>query len=299
MPNPETKGIILIDKPAGISSFAVIKELRKITGIKKIGHTGTLDPFASGLLICLLGSYTRLASIGEAENKSYTATVQLGQQTNTADTEGEVIATAEIPESLPDINQIISDALELECLPVPAFSAIKINGKRAYKYAREEIIIQMPVRSTRILSFEFIPQPDGSIINSKHQISYRCSVSKGTYIRSLSEWLANNLGTVGHTISLRRTSIGMFHVDNAIPLSELSKENWQEHLSHIQVLLHALAAYTISADDLPSVLNGNAIPASEMPCETDKPIMLLSSEGELMALGKMQDNHIKPYLVLS
>jgi len=299
MPNPETKGIILIDKPAGISSFAVIKELRKITGIKKIGHTGTLDPFASGLLICLLGSYTRLASIGEAENKSYTATVQLGQQTNTADTEGEVIATAKIPESLPDINQIISDALELECLPVPAFSAIKINGKRAYKYAREEISIQMPIRSTRILSFEFILFPDGSIMNSTHQISYCCTVSKGTYIRSLSEWLANRLGTVGHTISLRRTSIGMFHVDNAIPLSELSKENWQENLSSYKVLLHEFPAYTVNADDLPSVLNGNAIPASEMPCEPDKPILLLSSDGELLALGKMQDNHIKPYLVLA
>lgn len=299
MPNPETKGIILIDKPAGISSFAVIKELRKITGIRKIGHTGTLDPFASGLLVCLLGSYTRLASIGEAEDKSYTATVQLGQQTNTADTEGEVIATSEVQVTLSDWDAISNDALQLDSLPVPAFSAIKINGKRAYKYAREEISVQMPVRPTQIHSFEFYPYPDGSIVNSEHQVSYSCRVSKGTYIRSLSEWLATRVGTLGHTIALRRTSIGLICVEDAIPLNELTRENWQEHLSSYQVLLHDFPVYTLNATEQQSVNNGNAIPAPEITSESEKPFLLLSPGGELLALGKKQDHIIKPYLVLA
>lgn len=293
-----SKGILAIDKPAGITSFDVIRVLRRLTGIRKIGHTGTLDPFAEGLLICLLGSYTRLASLGEAQDKSYLATVKLGESTTTGDPEGEINARAAVPAVIADPQSIINAALNLHELPVPAHSAIKINGTRAYEYARKNQEITMPIRFTRISSFDLIPWESGALINSGQELRYRCTVSKGTYIRSLSQWLATQLGTVGYTISLRRTSIGRISINAAVALATLSPENWQSYLKPPQIILDSFPHYITTETQELLIKNGNPIfPEPPLPLSA-KPVALYSASGALLALAQQGETSLKPYLVI-
>ena len=292
------KGLLAIDKPVGITSFDVIRRLRKITQIKKIGHTGTLDPFASGLLICLLGSCTRLASIGEAEDKSYLATMKLGISTSTGDTEGEIVATATVPDRIANFQSVRKAALELTELQVPAHSAIKINGTRAYKYARQNIDIDMPVRPIRIGSFDFIPDADGNLISSNNEISYQCTVSKGTYIRSLSIWLAEQFGCLGHTTALRRTSIGKISLSQATALDELSASNWQDKLCSPRLLLGDYPEYILSDAQCSLVQHGNPVTLDAPDITSEKPVALYNGHDVLIALARRQGNTLKPYLVL-
>lgn len=148
-----SNGFLLIDKPEGISSFDVIRKLRKITGIRKMGHTGTLDPFATGLLIVCLGKYTRLAQFIEAHSKVYQVSASFGSKTDTGDPTGKVTETTELPEALPNISDLINSALSLQSLAIPAYSAVKINGKRAYQYAREGKEPDIPDREVTIHEF--------------------------------------------------------------------------------------------------------------------------------------------------
>ncbi len=295
---PFSKGILAIDKPGGITSFDVIRQLRKITGIRRIGHTGTLDPFASGLLICLLGSYTRLASIGEAEDKSYLATLKLGQSSSTGDPEGEICNAAAAPTAIPNPQALINAALELKELPVPSFSAIKINGKRAYEYARKNQDVEMPIRNTKISSFEFIPWENGTLLNDAKELRYKCTVSKGTYIRSLSQWLALQLGTVGYTTSLRRLSIGSTLLESAIDLASLNSENWQSKLLPVQSILAKLPGYLADESQALLVKNGNPINLESPFNEPHEAVAIYSSTHELLALARCQNSILKPYLVI-
>lgn len=200
----KASGFLLIDKPAGCSSFDVIRQLRRITGIKKIGHTGTLDPLATGLLICALGANTRLCKYLEAEDKTYSATVRLGIQTDTGDAEGEIVRESEvIPEQFDEDLRTQVEQLE-ELLP-PQHSALKVRGLPAYAYARRGEEVELAPRPARISEFQILSY-------SPPNLNYVCQVSKGTYIRSLSEFIASCLGTVGHTINLRREAIGTVEV---------------------------------------------------------------------------------------
>lgn len=285
---------IAIDKPAGITSFEVIRCLRRITGIRKIGHTGTLDPFATGLLICCIGSFTRLASFVEAVDKSYLATVQLGQTSTTGDTEG-IIEAVEMPSTFCNYQEIARKAFELSELPVPIYSAVKISGQRAYKLARngEEVII--PPRGVRISQFEFSCWPDGSVINHNNQFSYRCRVSKGTYIRSLSQWLAKQLGTEGYTISLRRVSIGNISIGQALNLENLTAENWQDNLLKPQDVLADVSAVDIDEAEHNIVKNGGDI-CNATP-ETQEPIAMYY-KSVIVAIGELKQGKIHPKIVL-
>ena len=219
----------------------VIRRLRKITGIRKIGHAGTLDPFATGLLICAIGQYTRLLQYAEAMHKSYEATVTFGQDSTTGDPEGELsefFAADIMPSQLSDLPQMV---LSLKELPVPIYSAIKISGKRAYEYARAGKMLEMPIRPMQVFDF--------SILNSNlpHNLSYRITVSKGTYIRAFSEWLALQLGTKGYTTMLRRTAIGNLQVTDAYSLDNL--EAWQDKSIPVSNILNHLPTYTLSPSE--------------------------------------------------
>ena len=303
----EVSAFIAIDKPAGISSFGVISRLRKLTGIRKIGHCGTLDPFATGLLVCCIGSYTRLARFVEAEDKSYLATIQLGKRSSTGDPEGCITETAEIPYSIPNPRQIVDNALLLQELPVPAYSAIKVEGKRAYSLARAGIELAMPKRQTRISLFTFINREDGSLINSLGELSYRCTVSKGTYIRSLSEWLAKQMDTVAYTIQLRRESIGNISINQAVAIGELTNENWQDYLLSTKFVLENLIPRELDESQVKQVLNGGDIellesldgaPQADMLVSERPTYSLYDYTGRLIAIGEEQNMLIHPIIVL-
>jgi tRNA pseudouridine55 synthase len=298
MNNNKQSGFIAIDKPAWISSFDVIRSLRKITGIRKIGHSGTLDPFATGLLVCCIGAYTRLAKYVEAEDKCYSATIKLGEKSETGDPEGAIIETAELPKKPYAINAIVQKAMELTELPIPAYSAIKLDGKRAYALARSGHELEMPVRAMKINEFSFIPHADGSIIDRTGTLSYRCTVSKGTYIRSLSEWLAEQLGTLGYTLTLRRQSIGIISITQAVQLDELNNDNWQNYLLEPKFVLAHLSEYHTKDEDLPRISNGGdlLLPPELLGLQTD--IAMYDTAENLIAIGKAENDKLQPRIVL-
>ncbi len=201
--------LILIDKPKGISSFDVIRALRKKLGIWKMGHAGTLDPNATGLLIIATGAETkRLASLLGLP-KTYEAEILLGKKTDSGDITGVVIEEKSVPAiSELGIKRALDGLIGNHFLRVPIYSAIKKAGKPLYKYARDGEEVEAPIKEMRVIS-AFLLKVDGGVI------SVSLGVSSGSYIRTLAELLAERLGTVGTVLNLRRTSIGDFKIENA------------------------------------------------------------------------------------
>jgi tRNA pseudouridine55 synthase len=195
-------GIVLVDKPAGPSSFALVSDLRRRTGART-GHAGTLDPFATGLLLLLSGSATRLASCFVGLDKRYVTDVDLTARTTTGDPEGEVAERLEPPTREELERRLAGLRGDIE-LPIPATSAVKIGGERAYKLARRGIAVEMPLRRSRVEALDVIAHTGGEV-----RLDLR--VSSGTYVRAI----AHALG--GHCRTLRRLEIGPFSVDEADP----------------------------------------------------------------------------------
>jgi tRNA pseudouridine55 synthase len=193
-------GIVLVDKPAGPSSFAIVADLRRRTGART-GHAGTLDPFATGLLLLLSGRATKLASCFVGLDKRYVTDIDLSARTATGDPEGPIVEERELPSRDELEEQLAALRGEVE-LPIPAASAVKIGGERAYKLARRGVQVDMPTRRSRISALDVITYSDGEV-----RLDLR--VSSGTYIRAV----ADTLG--GHCRTLRRLEIGPFSVDEA------------------------------------------------------------------------------------
>jgi tRNA pseudouridine55 synthase len=195
-------GIVLYDKPAGRSSFSVVAELRRRTGART-GHAGTLDPFATGLLVVLSGSATKLASCFVGLDKRYVTDVDLTAATSTGDPEGEVVSRSEAPSESELVRRLARLRGEVE-LPIPATSAVKIGGERAYRLARRGVEVEMPLRRSRVHALDVITYSD-------HVVRLDLRVSSGTYVRAI----ATALG--GHCRTLRRLEVGPFSVDEADP----------------------------------------------------------------------------------
>ena len=208
-------GIILVDKEEGKTSFDVVKKVRRILMVKKVGHAGTLDPFATGLLIVLLGQGTKLSDYLTAEEKVYQATMRLGVVTDTQDLTGHVVKTSEVPKfGLEFIKRVAHEFVgEIEQVP-PSFSAIHYKGKRAYMLARKGIKIELQKRKVRIHSLEIV-----SVDLPYVTIEVTCS--GGTYVRSLAADLGKGLGPGAHLRSLRRLAIGPFRVTDALNVENI------------------------------------------------------------------------------
>jgi tRNA pseudouridine55 synthase len=203
MPPPralEPAGIILVDKPAGPSSFAVVSSVRRRTGART-GHAGTLDPFATGLLIVLSGSATRLASCFVGLDKRYLTDVDLRARTTTGDLEGERFELRDAPRWAELEHELAALRGDIE-LPIPAASAVRIGGERAYRLHRKGVTLEMPLRRSRVDALDVITYSDGVA-------TLDLRVSSGTYVRSIADALG------GHCIALRRTAVGPFRVEEA------------------------------------------------------------------------------------
>lgn len=195
-------GIVLVDKPAGPSSFALVRQLRERTGART-GHAGTLDPFATGLLLLLSGAATKLAQRFVGLDKRYTTEVLLTGRTSTGDPEGEIIEALEPPTRSELEHRLEALRGEVE-LRIPAASAVKIDGQRAYRLARRGVAVEMPVRRSRVHILELRDYDGG-------QARLDLRVGSGTYVRAIADALG------GHCRTLRRTEVGPFHVDEADP----------------------------------------------------------------------------------
>ena len=194
--------MILVDKPAGPSSFAIVAEIRRRTGART-GHAGTLDPFATGLLLVLSGRATKLASCFVGLDKRYLTDVDLHARTTTGDPEGEVVERLEPPDAEELERRLARLRGEVE-LPIPAASAVKIGGERAYRLHRRGVEVEMPVRRSRVDALDVIAYTDGVA-----RLDLR--VSSGTYVRAIADVLG------GHCVTLRRTEVGPFTVEEADP----------------------------------------------------------------------------------
>jgi tRNA pseudouridine55 synthase len=218
MQNPS--GFLLIDKPAGMSSFGVVarvrRQLSQQAGKKvKVGHTGTLDPFATGLMIIVVGEYCKRAGEFSKLDKSYEATMHLGEISSTGDPEGEITPVNDMqPTKEAVMAALVPLRGEIQQTP-PIYSAIKINGQRAYKLAREGKTIDMPTRTVTVYSLELTAY-------TYPMVTISCHVSSGTYIRTLAQDIGETLGTGAYTTALRRTTVGKWSLDGALDPENVS-----------------------------------------------------------------------------
>ena len=205
------RGILLMNKPAGRTSFQSLGAVKKACGTKKVGHTGTLDKFARGLMIVLIGKYTKLNPIFTGMDKTYEALIRFGAETDTLDPEGEVVGEAPVP-SLEAIEESLGQFLGEQDQVPPRYSAIHINGKRSWKLAREGVQVEMKSRPVRIDSLEILGW-------SEPELSLRISCSSGTYIRSLARDLALSCGSRAYLTGLVRTRVGPFTLEESVEVS--------------------------------------------------------------------------------
>ena len=279
-------GFLNVYKPKGKTSHDVVAILRRVTKIKQIGHTGTLDPFAEGVLPICIGKATRLIEYLN-DDKAYISTVQLGKSTTTYDLEGE---TVDVSDKTPDLEEIENELNnfrgDIEQLP-PIYSAIKVNGKKLYEYARKGIEVEVKPRTIEIYKLELI-----KIENM--EITFRVSCSKGTYIRTLCEKIAEELGTIGYMKDLKRIQVGEFNIKDSITIEEL--EN-QEIVSNkfitIEKYFNDYEKIVLNERKLQLFLNG-----VQLTYELKDGIYKIYKENEFVGIGTVKNKLLKRDIIL-
>lgn len=279
-------GIILIDKPQGWTSHDVVGKLRGILHERRIGHSGTLDPLATGLLVVFIGRATRAVEFAEADRKEYVAGLRLGMNTDTQDITGRIISKeTDIPDE-PEVRIAIERFRgELEQIP-PMYSAVKIGGKKLYELARKGESIERKPRHITIFGLEITSRSDNDYI-----LDVVCS--KGTYIRTLCHDIGAALGCGGCMSSLRRTKSGVFSVDNAYTIAEIQeaadRREEEKLLLPIDTLFAGYTKLSVDADSEKKLKNGCIINTSS----PDGRFRVYSEDGEFLLLGDVKDGVMK------
>ena len=242
-------GVIVVNKSKGITSRDVVNKLVKVFGTKSIGHIGTLDPMATGVLVCLIGKYTKLGSIMVNHDKEYIATFKLNVLSDTLDSEGKVLDTADKKISLEDMQGAIEHFNGLTYMQeVPIYSAVKVNGKKLYDYARSNEDVILPKKEVTIYKLELVSFGD--------EVKIKCKVSKGTYIRALIRDICAYLGTYGVMTDLVRTKLGDYDISDAYSLDEIS--NGKYKLYRLEDIFDLDVRY-INDDNHKQIYNGNIV----------------------------------------
>lgn len=290
--------IIIIDKPKDITSQGVVSKIKRILNVKKVGHTGTLDPLATGVLPILVGDATKLSKYLIEHDKIYIAKVVLGERRTTGDLEGEVVETKDT-----DISKIKKEEIEEvlksflgESKQVPSiYSAIKVNGKKLYEYAREGKEVEVPERTIFIKNIRLL-----NIDNDDNFFEYEVEVSKGTYIRTLSEDIAKKLGTVGYLSNLRRIKVDKFDIDQSVTLEELeeNKDNDEfknKYLLKTEDVFKDLKAITLNRRKEELFLNG-----VKLTFNVDDGLYNIYGENKkYIGIGIVENNLLKRDVVIS
>lgn len=242
-------GVIVVNKPKGITSRDVVNKLVKVFGTKSIGHIGTLDPMATGVLVCLIGKYTKLGSIMVNHDKEYIATFKLNVLSDTLDSEGKVLKTDNKIISLEDMQGAIEHFNGLTYMQeVPIYSAVKVNGKKLYDYARNNEDVILPKKEVTIYKLELVSFED--------EVKIKCKVSKGTYIRALIRDICAYLGTYGIMTDLVRTKLGDYDISDAYSLDDIS--NGKYKLYSLEDIFDLDVRY-INDDNHKQIYNGNIV----------------------------------------
>ena len=281
-------GVLLVNKPIDFTSRDVVNKLTKIFNTKKIGHTGTLDPIATGVLVICIGRSTKLCDILTSKYKEYIATIKLGTKTDTLDTMGTILEEQEVKKyTKEEITKVLNSFLGKSIQETPIYSAVKVNGKKLYEYAREGISVELPKREIDIKSIELLDYKDNEII-------FKTTVSKGTYIRALINDICTKLKTIGTMSSLVRTKQGEFNLEDCYTLEDIESGNYKI-LSNEEVLSN-IETIDISEDLLKPVHNGAVI---DKIFKSD--LCSFTENGKIIAIYKTYDKDStksKPYIML-
>lgn len=246
-------GILNIDKPGGMTSHDVVNRVRRIVGIRRVGHAGTLDPLATGVLLVGVGQATRLIEYLVGQPKTYVTTIRLGQTTDTYDAEGKVVAERPFHGTQTDIENALSAFRgEIQQHP-PMYSAIKQNGQPLYKLARQGVEVERPLRAVTIYQLDLLNWQPPYL-----ELSITCSA--GTYIRSIAHDLGTLLACGGHITSLRRTAIGVFTTANGVALADLNNDNWTQFVLPLDTAVHHLPQLHTTAVAAQDLQNGKWLP---------------------------------------
>ncbi len=275
-------GLLIVDKPRGLTSRDVVNRVSKILKTKKIGHTGTLDPLATGVLILTVGKCTKLSEFLTSKYKEYEATFTLGYETDTLDSTGQTLKTSTLRVTEEQIRESVLSFKGTYLQEVPAYSAVKIDGKKLYEYARSGQKIELPKREVDIRDIEII-----SI--TEKEVSIRTTVSKGTYIRSLIRDIGEKLGIYATMTSLRRTKQGNISIEDSTTLEDIEKGNINL-IPPVEILKDV---YTIDLDEFmyKQVTNG-----MKMTIDSKEEYIKFVYEGELIALYKKEKDFYKMYV---
>ena len=288
-----TNGMLLLDKSGGMTSHDVVARVRRIVGERRVGHAGTLDPMATGLLIVAVGPATRLLRFVQAETKRYVGTIQLGVATDTLDADGTVVARAPVPDIDEDTMARAAATLTGPQQQVPPMvSAIKIGGERLYDLARRGVEVDRPPRSITVESFRVTPG-DGD----RWDFDVVCST--GTYVRVLASDLAQRLGTLGHLTVLRRTAIGVHDVSAAMTLEALedAMRLGRSPIAPARAMVQHLASVTVGDDVVRRIVRGQRIDiVAPMDGST---VAALDRAGELVAILGRRGDQWQPEIVFA
>lgn len=270
-------GVIIINKPKGYTSNDVVQKVRKALNTKKVGHAGTLDPLATGVLPILVGKGTKLSKYLIEHDKTYIATVTLGEKKSTGDLEGETIEIKEVENITQNlIEQTLSIFLGKQKQLPPMYSAIKKDGKKLYEYAREGIEVERNPREIEIKDIKLLAY-------EKNTITFEVSCSKGTYIRTLCEDIAQRLGTVGYMSDLKRTRVNQFTIEDAVDLENINK------FISIEEIFNDKEFIKLDNQKLPLFLNGVLLTYKK----TDGIYRIKNEEDEFIGIGVINGGKLK------
>jgi tRNA pseudouridine55 synthase len=296
------QGILPLKKPAGMTSHDCVAKIRKIFSTKKVGHTGTLDPEVTGVLPICIGRATKVAEYMSDYGKEYIGEVTLGVSTETEDAHGEIVHVKKVDEdiSLHTLEAILRSLTgEIEQIP-PMYSAVKVNGKKLYEYARQGLEVERPKRKVTIFELELLNKE--SISLDSPVFSFRVKCSKGTYVRTLAVAIGEKLGYPAHMSSLVRTASGPFHLTDCVTFEQLEKAEVPlgMYLEPLEKGISHFPKWTVDEEIEPQVRNGSVLP---LPKGVEQsPFGVYNKEGKCLAIYKFHPSKsglIKPEKVLA
>lgn len=283
-------GIVIINKSKGYTSHDIVAKVKKITG-EKVGHTGTLDPLATGVLPLLIGKGTLCSKYLMNHDKTYKVVLKLGIKKSTGDEEGEIIQEERVDKNSleeQNVNNVLNSFLgEQEQIP-PIYSAIKVDGKKLYEYARKGQEVEIKPRKITIYAIRLL-----KIDKEKKEIEFEVNCSKGTYIRSLCEDIAKKMGTIGYMKELQRTQVETFTLEQSILIEDLTKETIEEHIITIEDLFKKLENIELNERKLPLFLNG-----VKLSFDLKDGIYKIYSNQQFIGIGIVKDKLLKRDIVI-
>ncbi|HZC93919.1 MAG TPA: tRNA pseudouridine(55) synthase TruB [Mycobacterium sp.] len=284
-------GLVIVDKPAGMTSHDVVGRCRRIFGTRRVGHAGTLDPMATGVLVIGVDRATKILGLLTETSKSYTATIRLGQSTSTEDAEGELLEEISAEQLTEAAIATVIAGLSGDIMQVPsAVSAIKVNGQRAYRLAREGHAVELAARPVRIDRFELLAvRRHGRLVDADVEVD----CSSGTYIRALARDLGDELAVGGHLTALRRTRVGGFGVDQARSLDELA-DRPELSCTLDEACRQMFARRDLTAEEADAAANGRAL----TPAGIDGVYAAQDADGRVIALLRDEAARTKSVVVI-